>query len=122
MYWQKRTSKYGAKSATYNGHTYHSMREANYAADLDLRVRAGELKEWRRQVPIDLIVNGVKVCMGSTMPPRDPNDDDDAEEEEVARVAYGQNTSRFYSSKVRKPSQPPRHKREGYEQRISGLA
>ncbi len=62
MYWQKRGNKYGAKSATYNGHTYHSIREANYAAELDLRLRAGELKEWRRQVPIELRVNGVKIC------------------------------------------------------------
>src|SRR5438552_388346 len=46
----------------YNGHAYHGMREANYAAELDLRVRAGDLKEWQRQVPIELRVNGQKVC------------------------------------------------------------
>ncbi len=62
MEFQKQGNKYSAKTTTYNGHTYHSMREANYAAELDLRVRAGELKECRPQVSIELRVNGVKIC------------------------------------------------------------
>jgi hypothetical protein len=62
VYWQKRQGKYNARSATYNGHTYHSEKEAAYAAELDLRVRAGELREWHRQVPIELAVNGHKIC------------------------------------------------------------
>lgn len=55
-------NKFNAKSSTYNGHTYHSAREAQYAFELDIRVRAGELREWKRQVPIDLYVNGMKIC------------------------------------------------------------
>lgn len=62
MYFQKRGNKFGAKRTTYNGHLYHSIKEANYAAELDLRVKAGELKSWRRQVPIELRVNDQKVC------------------------------------------------------------
>lgn len=62
MYWQKRQNKFGAKTTLYGGHTYHSRAEAAYAAELDLRVKAGELREWRRQVPIDLYVNGEKIC------------------------------------------------------------
>lgn len=42
----------------YNGILYHSALEAHYAAELDLRVRAGELRSWERQVPIELRVNG----------------------------------------------------------------
>jgi hypothetical protein len=62
MTWPVCGNKFGAKTAIYNGHTYHSMREANYTAELDLRVRAGDLKEWKRQVPIELRINGVKIC------------------------------------------------------------
>lgn len=62
VYFQKRQNKYGAKSATYNGHTYHSKKEAAYAAELDIRVRIGELKRWERQVPIELRVNDQKIC------------------------------------------------------------
>lgn len=62
MYWQKRQNKYGNKSAEYNGHVYHSIKEAAYARELDLRLRAGDLREWKRQVPIELWVNGHKIC------------------------------------------------------------
>lgn len=54
--------KYGNVSSTYNGHTYHSMKEANYAAELDIRVKVGELDHWERQVPIELRVNDQKIC------------------------------------------------------------
>jgi len=40
----------------------HSAKEAGYAEQLDWRVKAGELKYWERQVPIDLRVNGQKIC------------------------------------------------------------
>jgi hypothetical protein len=63
MYWEKKQNKYGNKSAEYNGHVYHSIKEANYAAELDLRVRAGELREWQRQIPIELRVNDQKICV-----------------------------------------------------------
>ena len=33
------------------------MAEADYAAELDIRVKVGELERWERQVPIELRVN-----------------------------------------------------------------
>ncbi len=64
MSWTRRarTSKFGAKRARYGNYVYHSRKEARYAAELDLRVKAGELKGWLRQVPIRLEVNGKHVC------------------------------------------------------------
>lgn len=62
MYWQKRGKKYNNVSSTYNGHTYHSKKEAAYAEELDLRVMAKELSHWERQVPIELRVNDHKIC------------------------------------------------------------
>jgi hypothetical protein len=60
--WPKQEGKCNARKATYNRHTYHSGREAEYAQELDWRVKAGELREWRRQVPIELCVGGKLIC------------------------------------------------------------
>ncbi len=58
-YYTKITSnKYHAKSTIYNGSVYHSKFEAAYAFELDLRVKAGDIKSWDRQVKLDLKVNG----------------------------------------------------------------
>lgn len=62
MYFQRRQSKYGNKSQEYDGHVYHSIKEANYARELDLRIKAGELKSWERQIPVELVVNDFKIC------------------------------------------------------------
>ena len=63
MTWDlRRGSKYGAKSTEYEGQVYHSKKEAGYAAELDLRVRAKDIKSWRRQVRIPLDVNGYHIC------------------------------------------------------------
>lgn len=62
MWYQKRGSKYGAKSTEYEGNVYHSKKEAGYAKELDLRVRAKDIKGWRRQVKIPLDVNGYHIC------------------------------------------------------------
>jgi hypothetical protein len=62
MYWQKKGQKFGNKSTEYKGDYYPSIKEANYARKLDLRVMAKDLKEWKRQVPIDMYVNGMKIC------------------------------------------------------------
>lgn len=51
-------NKFGAKSQTYNGSFYHSTGERDYAVELDLRVKAKDIKSWRRQVKIDLSVKG----------------------------------------------------------------
>lgn len=55
-------NKYNARRAVYNGHLYHSAREADYARELDLRKRAGEIRAWRRQVRLPLKVNGNLIC------------------------------------------------------------
>ena len=50
-------NKYGAWKTEYNGHTYDSRKEAKYAEELDLRVKAGEIKSWDRQVRLDCVFN-----------------------------------------------------------------
>jgi hypothetical protein len=61
--WQKKSgNKYHAKSSIYNGYYYQSQLEAAYAAELDLRVKAKDIKSWRRQVPLKLDVNGFHIC------------------------------------------------------------
>lgn len=58
-------NKYRNVHETYNGVIYHSKREAAYARELDLRLRArgrDRIKSWRRQVKISLDVYGVHIC------------------------------------------------------------
>ena len=63
MYLQRRSiSKYNAKSTIYNGIIYHSKKEAGRAQELDLLLKAKEIKKWERQIPIDLKVNGEHIC------------------------------------------------------------
>lgn len=59
-----KTHKYNAhrgSSSTYNGYTYDSIMEANHAAGLDLRVRAGQIKAWDRQFPVRVDINGYHI-------------------------------------------------------------
>lgn len=58
----RKKGKYGNKSQTYNGRTYHSIREANHAEELDWRIKAGEIKEVIPQFKIELRVNEVHIC------------------------------------------------------------
>ena len=53
--WFKK-NKYGAKSTIYDGISYHSKLEAQYARDLDLRIKAKDIKSWERQVLIPINV------------------------------------------------------------------
>lgn len=63
MYYQTRSnSKYHNVSKIYNGRSYHSKFEAAYAQELDLRLKAGDIKEWTPQVKISLDVNGRHIC------------------------------------------------------------
>lgn len=55
-------AKYNNKSTMYNGRKYDSYKEANYARDLDWRIKAGEIKEVIPQYKIDLRVNGVHIA------------------------------------------------------------
>jgi len=51
-------NKYGAKTSVYNDYRYDSQMEANYAVELDWRIKAGEIKEYTRQYKLSLDVNG----------------------------------------------------------------
>ncbi len=61
VYYQK--NKYTtAKKTDYGGLVYDSGFEARHAQDLDLLLKAKEIKSWERQVNIPLVVNDYKVC------------------------------------------------------------
>jgi len=57
-----KSNKYNATSASYNGYTYHSKKEATYAMQLDLRIKAKEVVSWTRQHKLELRVNGSLIC------------------------------------------------------------
>lgn len=59
---KSRRNKYNAKPTCYNGIKYHSKLEAKYAQDLDWRLKAKDIKSWKRQVKISLDVNGKHIC------------------------------------------------------------
>lgn len=61
MWTQKKQNKYKAVRQTYQGYSYHSKKEAQKAFELDLLVRAGEIKGWDRQVKFSLDVKGEHV-------------------------------------------------------------
>lgn len=51
-------NKYHNKSSSYNGYTYDSIKEAQYAMELDDKKRRRLIKDWTRQYQIDVGVNG----------------------------------------------------------------
>ena len=55
-------NKYHAQTCAYDGYNYDSIAEANYAMELDWRLKAGEFEKWERQVPIRIEVNGYHIC------------------------------------------------------------
>jgi hypothetical protein len=61
-----RRAKFGNIPREYKGIEYHSQKEANYAAELDLRTRStmavDRIEGWERQVSIRLEVNGKLIC------------------------------------------------------------
>lgn len=61
MYMQK-DRFHTAKKANYNDYIYDSKFEAGYAQELDVRLKAGEITKWERQVVLHLAVNGFEVC------------------------------------------------------------
>jgi len=58
----RRGNKYNAKKTEYNGIYYHSKMECGYAMELDLRLKAKDIKSWSRQVKISLDVNGYHIA------------------------------------------------------------
>lgn len=63
VYIQKyRYAKYGNRASDYNGYIYDSGFEADYAKELDLRLKAKDIKSWSRQFKIELFVGDIRVC------------------------------------------------------------
>ena len=62
-YLQKyRYAKFGNRASDYNGVIYDSAFEAEYAQELDLRVKAKEIAGWRRQVKISIDIDEFHIC------------------------------------------------------------
>jgi len=47
-------NKYGAIKTEYGGSKYDSKFEASVARDLDIRLKAGEIKDWERQFKVEM--------------------------------------------------------------------
>jgi hypothetical protein len=62
VYRVKNFSKYGNRKQVYNGRRYHSALEADYAFQLDMRVKAKQIKSWEPQVKISLDVGKFHIC------------------------------------------------------------
>jgi hypothetical protein len=56
------SNKYHAKTCFYNGFWYDSKFEANYAMNLDMRLKAKDIDSWERQYPARIMYNGEKIC------------------------------------------------------------
>lgn len=59
---QARGSKYKAVKQKFEGKTYDSKKEAQYAQQIEWRKKVGEIKEIIPQFKIELYVNGSKIC------------------------------------------------------------
>lgn len=55
-------NKYHAISSIYNGIYMRSRLEAAYAKELDLRIKAKDIKSWEYEVRVPMEVNGFKIC------------------------------------------------------------
>lgn len=62
MWRRKFGNKYKNVRANYDGYTYASKKEAEYAFELDCRKKAGDIKNWGRQIRIPLFVGKYKIC------------------------------------------------------------
>lgn len=58
---EKRGNKYKAERQTFDGRSYHSKKEADYAVQLAWLKKAGEIKEIIPQYKLDLRVNGIHI-------------------------------------------------------------
>lgn len=58
-----RWQAFPSKKTEYRGHVYDSKKEADYAATLDLEVKAGEVESWEHHVKFRLVVNGFLICV-----------------------------------------------------------
>lgn len=61
MRFERKGLKYNNVKQNYNGSRYDSKKEATYAAQLDLLIKAKEIKGYERQFPLKMYVNGKHV-------------------------------------------------------------
>ena len=61
-YFKRQGNKFGSVRQTYNGRSYHSKKEAQYAAELDWLKKAGQIKSIEPQYKISLDVNGIHIA------------------------------------------------------------
>lgn len=57
-----RYNKFNNVRQTYEGFSYDSKAEADYAMELDLRLKGKDIKEWDRQFKVSIDVNGKHIC------------------------------------------------------------
>src|ERR1700719_1323265 len=62
MYYQRTGNKYNNISKVYNGRSYMSKKEAEYARELDFRQKAKEITEIVPQYKISLDINNHHIC------------------------------------------------------------
>jgi hypothetical protein len=55
-------NKYKNVRQTYDGFSYQSKFEAEMAFELDMRLKAKEIKDWERQFKISIDINGYHIC------------------------------------------------------------
>lgn len=58
---KRKKSKMGNIPIVIDGILFQSTGEGNFYKELKLRLLAGDIKEFKRQVPFDLEVNGIKI-------------------------------------------------------------
>ena len=54
--------KFGNRKVERNGVVYDSKHESQVLADLEVREKAGEIRDLRRQVPFAIVINDIHVC------------------------------------------------------------
>jgi hypothetical protein len=59
---QPQQTKFHNRFKVYDGVKYHSVKEAKYAMDLDMKKKAGIISDWKRQYKIPIIINGQFLC------------------------------------------------------------
>ena len=57
-----RRNKYGSQKASFAGRTYDSVKECNYAQQLEWRRKAGEIKEIIPQYKLPLTIGGIHIA------------------------------------------------------------
>lgn len=61
-FFKRRQNKYGAQKQTVDGYSYMSKKEAAYAQELDLRIKAKDIKGYDRQVKVSMDIGRNHIC------------------------------------------------------------